>query len=108
MGDTQVVYSDRLRFLNPALPERQPLYRYGYTMDPDPVMSCPTLNPAARLIYRAILRLCGRGTVCRASVDQISDLAGVSARSVQRHVITLILRDLVEIEETPGSETIFG
>ena len=102
-----MVYSDQLRLLNPALPRRQILYRYGYAMDPDPVMSCPDLKPAARLIYRAILRLCGRGTVCRASVDQIAAQAGVSVRSVQRHVTILTFRELIEVEDTPGAETIF-
>ncbi len=102
-----MVYSDHIRLLNPALPERQPLYRFGYAIDPDPVMSCPRLKPAARLVYRAILRLCGRGTVCRASVDQIAAQAGVSIRSVQRHVSILTDRDLIETEEEPGSLTIF-
>jgi len=102
-----MVYSDHLRLLNPALPERQPLYQYGYAIDPDPVMSCPRLKPAARLVYRGILRLCGRGTVCRASVEQIASQAGVSVRSVQRHVSLLTDRDLIETEEEPGSPTIF-
>jgi DNA-binding transcriptional ArsR family regulator len=102
-----MVYSDHIRLLNPALPERQPLYQYGYAIDPDAVMSCPRLKPAARLVYRGILRLCGRGTSCRASVEQIASQAGVSVRSVQRHVSILTRLDLVETEEEPGSPTIF-
>lgn len=40
-------------------------------------------------------------------MEEIAAQAGVSVRSVQRHITLLTLRDLIETEETPGSETIF-
>ena len=102
-----MVYSEQFRLLNAALPRRHLLYRYGYAIDPDPVMCCPGLKPAARLVYRAILRLCGRGTTVKASVEQIAAQAGVSVRSVQRHTATLAVRDLIAVDEEPGARTIF-